>query len=259
MESAERIAEDSRVPNKSYAAFRSKAGIVSRVFNTALYDANACLDQLDAILTEGLEGRSPDDITKTLYTAAMSFCCANDIESNNQARGRSGKYFEYLVGNIMATALGVRGVARIEALNPELARGLNPDHLFELGEGGALIHLAVKISTRERIVQPWAHQRILDGAYGTDRIKGVMVFLNETNRLKTGIQETCTPARLRQYQMFVARIHALYYFDPPRPYLELADAYPFVPVRPIAALEGDARSLKDPSPWRQVRQGPGSE
>ena len=179
---------------------------MSRAFNTALYDADVCLNQLEAVLTQGLGGRSRDGITKTLYTAAMSFCCANDIESNNQARGRSGKYFEYLVGNVMATALGVRGAARIEALNPELARGLNPDHLFEIGDGGALIHLAVKISTRERIVQPWAHQRILDGAYGTDRIKGVMVFLHETNRLKTGIQETCTPARLRQYQMFVAKI-----------------------------------------------------
>ena len=223
LESAERVPERSRVPDKSYEAFRSDVGTVSRVFNTSLYDADACLDQLEAILTGGLGSRGPSDITRTLYTAAMSFCCANDIESRNQARGRGGKYFEYLVGNIMATALEVRGVARIEAVNPELARGLNPDHLFELGEEGALIHLAVKISTRERIVQPWAHQRILDGAYGTDRIKGVMVFLHETNRLKTCIQETCTPARLRQYQMFVARIHALYYFDPPRPYLDLAD------------------------------------
>lgn len=256
--SVERVPEESHVANKSYAAFRSGTGTASRVFNTALYDADVCQNQLEAILTEGLGGRSRDDITKTLYTAAMSFFCANDIESNNQARGRSGKYFEYLVGNIMATALGVKGTARIEALNPELARGLNPDHLFELGDGGALIHLAVKISTRERIVQPWAHQRILDGAYGTDRIKGVMVFLHETNRLKTGIQETCTPARLRQYQMFVARIHALYYFDPPRPYLELADAYPFVPVRPIAMLKDDATVLKDPSPWRQARRNPES-
>lgn len=254
LEHTERVSEHSRVPNKSYVAFRSDVGIVSRVFNTSLYDADACLDQLETLLTEGLEGRASDDITKTLYTAAMSFCCANDIESKNHARGRSGKYFEYLVGNIMATALGVRGVARIEAVNPDLARGLNPDHLFEVGEEGALIHLAVKISTRERMVQPWAHQRILDGAYGTDRIKGVMVFLNETNRLQTGIQETCTPARLRQYQMFVARIHALYYFDPPRPYLELAGAYPFVPVRPIAALRDDATTLKDPSPWRQGRR-----
>ena len=253
LDSAERIPEHSRVPNKSYAAFRRGGGTVSRVFNTALYDADLCRETLDGVLTGGFDSRNSEEIMRTLYTAAMSFCCANDIESNNRARGRSGKYFEYLVGNIMATALGVRGVARIEALNPELARGLNPDHLFDLGEGSALIHLAVKTSTRERIVQPWAHQRILDGAYGTDRIKGVMVFLTETNRLKTGIQETCTPERLRQYQMFVARIHAMYYFDPPKPYLELADAYPFVPVRPISALKEDAVALRDPSPWRQAR------
>ncbi len=253
LDSFDQVPEPSRVPNKSYAAFRRNADTTSRVFNTALYDADLCRQVLDSLLATGLGGRSPREIMKTLYTAAMSFCCANDIESNNKARGRSGKYFEYLVGNIVATALGVRGTAQIEALNPELARGLNPDHLFNLGKGKALIHLAVKTSTRERIVQPWAHQRILDGAYGTDRIKGVMVFLTETNRLKAGIQETCTPERLRQYQMFVARIHAMYYFDPPQPYLELANTYPFVPVRPISDLMDDAVALRDPSPWRQVQ------
>lgn len=250
LEAAEQVHEHSRVPNKHYAAFRFGTGPTSRVVNTALYDADLCLDTLSGVLTTGLQGRSSGEIIKALYTAAMSFCCANDIESANKARGRSGKYFEYLVGNIMATALGVRGIARIEALNPELARGLNPDHLFDLGDGNALIHLAVKTSTRERIVQPWAHQRILDGAYGMDRIKGVMVFLTETNRLRTGIHETCTPERLRQYQMFVARIHAIYYFDPPQPYLQLANEYPFVPVKPISALKDDADALKDPSPWR---------
>ena len=83
-----------------------------------------------------------------------------------------------------------------------------------------------------------------------------MVFLTETNRVKKtgqlpqGVQETCTPQRLRQYQMFVARIHAIYYFDPPKSYLALVDSYPFVPVRNIVRLRTDALALSDPSPWK---------
>lgn len=243
------VPEISLVPQKSYVAFRV-GDVTSRVVNSRLYDAELCLDRIDDVLREGPDANSPHEASRVLYTAAVSFCCANDIKSSNRARGKSGKFFEFLVGNMVATALGVRGFAELEALNPDLARGLNPDHLFDLGDGHALIHLAVKTSTRERIVQPWAHQRILDGAYGTDRIKGVMVFLTETNRLAAGIQETCTPERLRQYQMFVARIHAIYYFDPPEPYLSLARAYPFVPVRSIMSLWDDAPVLKNPSPWK---------
>lgn len=242
--------EHSLVPGKSYAAFHAPGKKKpSRVVNVDLYDSATCRAGVTDVLAGRWASYPGRDLEKILYTAAMSFCCARDIESGNTDRSGPGTFFEYLVGNVLATALDVRGIAKMEALNPELAKGLRPDHLFDLGTGKAIIHLAVKTSSRERIVQPWAHQRILDGAYGTDRIKGVMVFLTETNRVKNGVQETCTPERLRQYQMFVARIHSIYYFDPPESYLQLADDYPFVPVKRLAELPDGVDGLKDPSPW----------
>jgi hypothetical protein len=49
-----------------------------------------------------------------------------------------------------------------------------------LGDGKNRIHLPVKTSTRERVIQAWAHQRVLDGVYGVGRFKGVLVALAET-------------------------------------------------------------------------------
>jgi hypothetical protein len=66
---------------------------------------------------------------------------------------------------------------RIETRGSEAT--LRTDFVFDLGPNRAKFHLPVKVSTRERVIQVWAHQRVLDGVYDTGRFLGTPVILGQ--------------------------------------------------------------------------------
>lgn len=104
------------------------------------------------------------------------------------------------------------------------------DFLFEFGKGKSGLHLPVKMSTRERVVQAWSHQRLLDAAYGGGRYKGIMVLLSET-RLDTRsheVIEICVADQWLAYQTLLSKMDRIYYVDVPRRYQELTDRFPDV-------------------------------
>jgi hypothetical protein len=84
------------------------------------------------------------------------------------------------------------------------------------------------MSTRERVVQAWAHQRILDGAYGDGAYKGIMVLFTETklDSRSHEVVEICVPDQWLAYQSLLAKIDRIYYFDVPTRYQALTDAHP---------------------------------
>jgi len=113
---------------------------------------------------------------------------------------------------------------------------LTMDFLYDAGGRGRL-HLAVKMSTRERVVQAWSHQRILDGAFGEGIYKGIMVLFSETklDSRSREVVEICVPDQWLTYQTLLAKMDRIYYFDMPRRYKELADACPGVlTIKPFA-------------------------
>jgi hypothetical protein len=121
-------------------------------------------------------------------------------------------------------------------LNLDTQLALPTDYIFDMGVNKSKLHLPVKLSTRERVVQVWAHQRVLDGVYGLERFKGTLVCLTETNyqsRSNT-VVEVCLPNQWMAYQMFIARLFRIYYLDPPLRYLRLREIYPFIQVRHFA-------------------------
>ena len=109
-------------------------------------------------------------------------------------------------------------------------------YLFHLSEKRRL-HLAVKLSTRERVVQAWAHQRILDAAHGVGTYTGIMVLFGETKLASKSLEvvEVCVPDQWLVYQSFLSRMERIYYFDMPQRYAALAAKHPaLIQIRQFA-------------------------
>jgi hypothetical protein len=110
------------------------------------------------------------------------------------------------------------------------------DFLFDR-PGGVRVHLPVKMSTRERVVQAWSHQRILEGAFGEGTYKGIMVLFSETklDSRNHEVVEICVPDQWLVYQKLLAKIDRIYYFDLPLRYKELTETYPnLIQIREFA-------------------------
>lgn len=118
---------------------------------------------------------------------------------------------------------------QVEVLRLEEEAGTLPtDFIFDLGGGKPKFHVPVKTSTRERVIQVFAHQRVLDGVHGFGRFTGVLVCLAETklDHERKEVIEICVPKQWGLYQRFIAPIYRFYYFDVPDKYAALRSADP---------------------------------
>ena len=80
--------------------------------------------------------------------------------------------------------------------------------------------IPAKITTRERIVQPFAHQRILDSVFGAHHYNSILTCVSETQRHgPNGVKEICVPGTIRLFQKHLAVMAGIYYLDPPSRYL----------------------------------------
>ena len=112
---------------------------------------------------------------------------------------------------------------------------LQTDFIFNLGKGRPKFHMPIKTSTRERAIMLWAHQRLLDGVYGTDRFMGTPVLLAETktDSAKREVVEICLPEQWRLYQLYIAKLRRIYYLDLPSAHGKLSDVFPPISVKPF--------------------------
>ncbi len=219
----ERVQLFSPTTGKSYFSFRGEEQ--SRPINADLY-AEDELDfgQLMAAFLGGFRERVPNEIVRATYSIAFSVFAANDV--NKVGRKRSATFFENLIGHMVARCIGF--APRNKVRMPETGGDLPTDFVFDPGERSRKLHLPIKISTRERIVQAWVHQLVLARIFGDGVFRGVLVVGTETKRdARTGeVIEICIPGQLQLFQLT-----RIYYLDPPRPYLDLARAFPRVEVR----------------------------
>lgn len=241
----------SKVPTKTYFAFRASAGPakMSRPVNNALFDAELARRHLSRIVRADLSGLDPETRKRALYSAAMSYCGATDLLKKDDKK-TPGTFFEAFVGHLVAQTFGLNPAKSIEVLNLDQKTRLPTDYVFDFGPGKNKIHLPIKTSTRERVVQVWAHQRVLDGVYGVNRFKGLLTCLTETNmqRETLSVVEVCLPEQWAIYQMFIAQLHRVYYFDPPIDYANLARRYPFIQVKPFSDFFDEVDGLTTSAP-----------
>lgn len=223
----------SKVPGKNYFSFVGKSGLRSRPINSELFSTSVLTTSetfLD-ILSGNRHAYSSGDITKAVYTASIACCAAIDVISKSD-RKTQGTLFEWLCAALVQAALDVVPTRSLDVLNLDLKGKLPTDFIFDLGIEKPKFHLPVKTSTRERIIQVWAHQRVLDGVYGTGRFLAMPFILTETKLdLKTlAVTEICLPWQWRLYQMHIANLWNVCYLDVPVEYLKLNGVFPPVNV-----------------------------
>lgn len=104
------------------------------------------------------------------------------------------------------------------------------DFLIDVGTNHPKVHLPVKMSSRERVVQAWAHQRLLNAAYGDGEYRGIMVLFSETKLDSRSLEvvEICVPDQWLAYQALLAHMDRIYYFDVPVRYQALTAQFPDV-------------------------------
>lgn len=232
----------SNVPGKQYLAFAYQ-GRVSRPINAGLYVRNTSALPLAERFIQEPTMLSALKATNAAYTIALSVIAANDVL--DVGRKASATFFEVLVGHMVATAIGVNPHTKVKM--PENAKVFLPtDYVFDMGPNEPKLHLPVKTSTRERVVQAWVHQLVLERIFGANVYRGMLVVIAETKRnTKTdAVVEICIPGQLKLFQSRIVKMDRVYYLDPPAAYLALAKAKPTpVDVRPFGDFFSEIKSL----------------
>lgn len=220
----------SLVPGKEYFSFQSSDGksSLSRPVNAAHFN-----NDLDEVSKQwkawrNKEALADDDLRKMIYTVAIGPCAAMEIFDKGNKKGPA-TYFECLIGHIFSEAFNVEPTKKASLPVEGKKVRLTMDLLFDL-KGGSKIHMPVKMSTRERIVQAWAHQRLLDAAYGPGTYKGFMILFSETklDSKSKEVVEICVPEQWLAYQVLLSQMTRIYYFDIPDKYAKLAAEHPTV-------------------------------
>lgn len=217
----------SRVPGKEYFTFGRK-GVVARPANKRFFltDVDRLLQLWKDWLADDIQ---PDDFARLSYTVALSPCLAMELFDRQNKKGPA-TYFECYVGHLFANAVGVNATKRAQLNVKDRKVLMTMDFLIDIGSNHRKIHLPVKMSTRERVVQAWAHQRLLDAAYGDGTYRGILVLFSETKLDSRSLEvvEICVPDQWLVYQSLLAKMDRIYYFDVPVRYRALTESYPDV-------------------------------
>jgi hypothetical protein len=219
----------SKVPGKKYFSFK-KANVIARPANKEFFVPNP--KEITRLWKKWLgETISPVEFAKLTYTVSLAPCLAMGIFDRQNKKGPA-TYFECYIGHLFAKSLGVNPTkhARLPVHGRNVL--MTMDFLIDMGEKHRKVHLPVKMSTRERVVQAWGHQRLLDAAYGDGAYRGIMVLFSETKLDSRSLEvvEICVPDQWLAYQSLLAHMDRIYYFDIPARYQALTDQYPDVIV-----------------------------
>ena len=211
------------VPEKKYFSFR-KDNIVARPANKEFF--LLCPDAVSRLWERWqAETITTVEFGQLTYTVALAPCLALEIFDRQNKKGPA-TFFECYVGHLFARAVSVNPTKR--ARLPVHGRDVLMTMDFLMDIGRKKVHLPVKMSSRERVVQAWAHQRLLDEAYGNQAYQGIMVLFSETklDSRSREVVEICVPDQWRVYQSLLARMDRIYYFDVPVRYQELTQQLP---------------------------------
>ena len=178
--------------------------------------------------TGALSGLSPSEVDRALYTAVMSWAAVVDIFQ--PSNGLAGTYFEMVIGPIIAILSGrpETGAVGIEVGGGEDPESVKVDITYHASDQSLAV--PTKISTRERVSQPYVHAAILESAF-PGRYRTALCIGNETNMFqpsqpaaRRGLEtltlgETLVPGTIALYQKYIAQLSGLYYLDVPTRYI----------------------------------------
>ena len=222
--------------------------LISRPFRNELFihDPDKFVDLWNSVI-EAVDKANHtlhhEKLLEVLYTAEMSFACSYDLYKNS-ARKTPGTFFEILIGSFISALSGIRCGKQIKLPAGEK---VPTDIYIEMRNDQPSIVIPTKITTRDRVIQPWVHQLILDKVYGTGSYKTLLVCVSETQRNKdVGVNEICVPSQINMYQQYLAKLEGIFYMDPPIGYLNASFNQPpdvHLPIRTISQLLGEDLAL----------------
>jgi hypothetical protein len=209
-----------------------------------------------------------NEVNQALYTAVISYAAIIDLV-NPDARKRPGTWFEVLLGSVLGSVFqGYVRTKHIPLPNPDAEELATLDKEAEVLEEGVEaagekeeeaqglsvstdivlaptdgkgIHIVIpaKITTRERVVQPFAHQLILDAVFKDSGRKycSILMSVNEVQLVvkKKTLNSICVPGTIKLFQNHVAKLTALSYLDIPSRYLK-EDLTSVIPVLSIGEM-----------------------
>lgn len=244
------------VPNIEYWVAEGN-GNLSRPYRPELFISD--LADFETAATSFQDQLDDDEITdpvtfeRVIYTVVSSFCLCYDVWKP-KSRKTPGTFFEVLVGSICYVRypapafqltkhipITVEAPVNADAEDDGALQGnsVSTDLVITNSETekGAVIPL--KITTRERIVQPFAHQRILDSAY-PERFRSYLTCISEVQRddNTTSVKQICVPGTVALFQKHLSELSGLYYCDIPQRYAR-QDFTALIRVTGIANLFDD--------------------
>lgn len=213
------------IGQKSYSVFEAGSRL-SRPYLPSLYfaDSNdfsaAWRSMIDSIDGEAHHvGIPASDVNKVVYTAITAFSVCYDLW-NPGARKTPGTFFEVLIGSIIGLLLPTHVRSKFIPI-PDENESVSTDIVFEAQRQKGGLVFPTKITTRDRVVQPFAHQRILDSVFGADKYKSLLLCVSELQRAgDDNANEICVPGTIRLFQRHLANLAGIYYLDPPTRYLQ---------------------------------------
>ena len=215
----------SLVPDKKYYSY-SWNDVVARPVNREFFIQEE--DDLSRLWESWIRGDIDGaDFSRLSYTVALTPCLTMELFDRGNKKGPA-TYFECYIGHMFAKTFGVNPTKRVSLPVHGRSVRMTMDFLFDLG--ARKVHVPVKMSTRERVVQAWAHQRLLDSAYGKGEYTGIMVLFSETklDSRSHEVVEICVPDQWLAYQSLLSKMDRIYYFDLPKRYQDLTDSFPTV-------------------------------
>jgi hypothetical protein len=205
---------------------------ISRPINKNIFNIDLPSKHSTLYLKNSLSVLEKEDLMKLLYTLSMSFCAAIDILRVGNKK-TPATFFEKFIGNLFSRELNVKPTNALEMLNDE---SLATDFIFKTEKKKADIHLQIKLSTRERAIEAWAHQRIIDGIFGVETYRGILVVMSETNikRSNMSVVDVCVPNQWGLYQKYISKLYRVYYLDVPTRTENLHLVEPYIQVKHLS-------------------------
>lgn len=196
-------------------------GALSRPYRPDLFIADHLEFEAEAIrfiseLQNG--GGDPQRFDRVVYTTITAFCLCFDVWKS-KSRKTPGTFFEVLIGSaarlrfknlVLTKHIPIRDLPVAELVDAmleldctdeedeavEALRGdsVSTDLVLTNPQTGKGAVVPLKITTRERIVQPFAHQRILDSAY-PGKFASFLACISEVQRddKTETVKQVCVP------------------------------------------------------------------
>lgn len=247
-------------PAVAYNVFRISGSEPSRPIRPDLYvhdhaEFTAVFDSFVGSLSGGTKDWSEKEIhqaTAAVYTAVMSFASCYDLWQRT-SRKTPGTFFEILVAGLLKKMLPSATFSKHISLSAlvqdsgakdsdnsisdnndaeDLGANVSTDLVIGSPDRTGGVVVPLKITTRERIVQPFAHQRILDSAFGEGVYHSLLLCISETqlDDRTQSVKQVCVPGTVKLFQKYLAPIVGLYYCDVPQRY-DSDDIKNIMPVR----------------------------